>query len=236
MHESRQCTKCLVAAGVDVNARHWLSDDDEFVPKLLHYIEHDVVFSREMCPLATIGFYRNHMSSAEVLLANAADPNGSSSDDVPPLLPALDAGNLDLVRLLVAHGANVNAYHPNMHGNLTLITCLHFWRGLMFMLKCSAEVGSFLKSRDERDHDGTVSFLQTVIGAKYLMSQAGISIGLVIYRMLQFVGPLKLNACVEQVLDSVTEWNSIAELIGTWTSVFLKAYVMFVCLIEHYYQ
>ena len=231
MHESRQCTKCLIAAGVDVNARHRLYDYDEFVPKLLHYIEHDVTFSREMCPLATIAFYQNHVSSAEVLLANGSDPNVCISDDVPPLLPALDAGNLDLVRLLVAHGASVNVYHPNIHGNMTLITCLHFWRGLMFMLKCGAEVGTFLKSRDSRNHDGAVvSFLQTVIGAKYLMSQAGIGIGQVIYRMLQFVGPLTLNDCVEQVLDSVSEWNSIAQLIGTLASLVLKIFLRACCL------
>ncbi|KAK2142573.1 hypothetical protein NP493_4837g00010 [Ridgeia piscesae] len=47
------------------------------------------------------------------------------------------------------------------------------------------------------------------------MSRAGLSTGQVFYRLLQFVGPITLNPCVEQVLDSGTEWDSITQLIGS---------------------
>lgn len=224
MHESTQCTDCLVKAGVDVNARQRLPNDDEFVPKLLRYIENSVTYSRAMTPLATIAFYENHLSSAKVLLASGANANACLPDEVPPLLPALDTGNLDLAQLLVTHGASVNVYHPNICGNLALIVCLHFWRGLTFMLKCGAEATSLLvdtttspqgESKDPCNQDGTVvPFLQTVMGAKHLMSRAGLSTGQVLYRLLQFVGPISLNPCIEQVLDSVTEWNSIVTLTG----------------------
>ena len=231
MHESTQCTECLVKAGVDVNARHQLPNDDEFVPKLLRYIENDVTYSQALSPLATIALYENKLSSAEVLLSHGANPNACSPDEVPPLLAALNTGNLDLAELLVSHGASVNVYHPHITGNLTLILCLHFWRGLTLMLKCGAEARSWLvdtrhpedKSVDQRDHNTTVvSFLQTVFGAKHLMSRAGLSTGQVFYRLLQFVGPITLNPCVEQVLDSGTEWDSITQLIGGWITAILN--------------
>jgi len=139
MHDDVRATRCLVSAKVDVDAGFEATDDDEYQPKVLRYFNSEVRFGRRFSPLVIIALYEYSLPQARALLDAGACPDARRPCRVPPLLPALDMFNLELVRCLVAAGASVNVYHRRVIGNMALIGCLHFWRGLDLMLRCGAE-------------------------------------------------------------------------------------------------
>lgn len=63
--------------------------------------------------LGAISSLKNGSSSLEVLVNNGANVNVESDRGETPLSKAIWRGDVDVVKLLIAHGANVN---PNKHG------------------------------------------------------------------------------------------------------------------------
>lgn len=144
MHADVRATRSLIAAHIDVDASYEATDDDEYQPKVLRYFNSEVRFGRCFSPLVIVALYEYSLQQAIALLEAGACPDARRPCRVPPLLPALDMFNLDLVRCLVSAGASVNVYHRRVIGNMALIVCLHYWRGLDLMLRCGAEPESVL--------------------------------------------------------------------------------------------
>lgn len=219
------CTQILVDHGIDVNRRHKLQGDDEFEPKILRYSQHDVRYGVEVTPLTSIAVYDHLISHAEVLLNGGANINPTDSFEVPCLLAALNSYKLDLVSLLIEHGANVNIYHPGIVGNMTVIVCLHYWKGLKFMLKCGAEPKSVFQL-PENEHQTSpqsseskmdcsnshgqseqavtkkVAFQEALsVEVRYIMTRAKVPLGKLLFLVLNFMDNFVFHPNLEGQLE-----------------------------------
>jgi hypothetical protein len=76
----------------------------------------------------------------EMLLRNGAKVNGERQYEFPPLIPALESGKIELVKMLIDAGADVNLYHPKLQGNYAVLLCLHQWKSFNFLLRIGAEL------------------------------------------------------------------------------------------------
>ena len=137
-HSDQTCLQTLIDCGMDVNYAHPLAEDETFEPNVLTYCTHNVKFSRKVLPLVSLPIYRCPTNNAKVLLQAGARAY-ALGDEVPPLLAAINEKVLDYMKILVSYGAPVNEYHPHCLGNLTLLTALHHWKGLNFLLKVGAD-------------------------------------------------------------------------------------------------
>jgi len=240
MHNDVCATRCLIAAQIDVNASFEAADDDEYQPKVLRYFNREVRFGRCFSPLVIIALYEYSIHHAKALLDAGACPDAQRPCRVPPLLPALDMFNLELVRCLVAAGASVNVYHRRVVGNMSLIVCLHFWRGLDLMLRCGAEVESlFGQSRpqstdaeaewsdDDRADDyeyelGTLTtpipFWRIIAEAQYVMTRRGVTLSQVLQRLLQFTASVRLEDRLAGYVNSAHEWRHLKSIAGSVSS------------------
>jgi len=235
MHDDVRATRCLICAAVDVNAVFEAADDDEYQPKVLRYFNSEVRFGRRFSPLVIIALYEYSLQHASALLEAGACPDAWRPCRVSPLLPALDMFNLELVRCLVAAGASVNVYHRRVIGNMSLIVCLHFWRGLDLMLRCGAEPESlFGQSRpqtnaaaDWSDDDYTddyqyefgtlttpIPFWRIVAEAQYVMTRRGVTLGQVLHHLLQFTASVRLEERLAGYVSSTYEWLHLKAIAG----------------------
>jgi len=235
MHDDLRATRCLINAAVDVNAGFEASDDDEYQPKVLRYFNSEVRFGRRFSPLVVIALYEYSLQHASALLDAGACPDARRPCRVPPLLPALDMFNLELVRTLIAAGASVNVYHRRVIGNMSLIVCLHFWRGLDLMLRCGAETESLLgrphpqlSSTDDWSDDdcaddyeyefGTLTtpipFWRIVAEAQYVMTRRGVTLGQVLHHLLLFTASVRLNERLAGYVNSSYEWLHLKAIAG----------------------
>jgi len=236
MHNDDRATRCLVTANIDMNAGFEATDDDEYQPKVLRYFNSEVRFGRCFSPLVVTALYEYSILHASALLEAGACPDARWPCRVPPLLPALDMFNLELVRCLVAAGASVNVYHRRVIGNMSLIVCLHFWRGLDLMLRCGAEPESLFgqshpqpssveadwSDEDCVDELGTlemlIPFWRVVAEAQYVMTRRGVTLGQVLHRMLQFTASVRLEERLGGYLNSSHEWLHLKAIAG-WTQL-----------------
>jgi len=237
MHSDVRATRCLIAAQVDVDAGYEATDDDEYQPKVLRYFNSEVRFGRCFSPLVVIALYEYSLQHATALLDAGACPDARRPCRVPPLLPALDMFNLELVRCLVSAGASVNVYHRRVTGNMSLIVCLHYWRGLDLMLRCGAEPESLLgpsrpptdgdddagRSDDEYTDDyeyelGTLTtpipFWRIVAEAQYVMTRRGVTLAQVLHRLLQFTASVKFEDRLAGYVSSSYEWLCLKAIAG----------------------
>ncbi|XP_067855917.1 ankyrin repeat and SOCS box protein 15 isoform X2 [Heptranchias perlo] len=107
---SAQCLELLIESGFDVNAVL-----DEEIAESYNDKRRTALF---------FAVSNNHIACTELLLKEGALPNG---DPLPCLLVAVRAGNHELVRLLLRHGANVNSY-------FMLINDTHFPTAIMYAI------------------------------------------------------------------------------------------------------
>ena len=235
MHDDVRATRCLIGAGVDVNAG--FEATDEYEPNVLQYFNGEVRFGRRFSPLVVIALYEYSILHANALLDAGACPDARRPCRVPPLLPALDMFNLELVRCLVAAGASVNVYHRRVVGNMSLIVCLHFWRGLDLMLRCGAEPESlFGRPRpqlmtlepdwsddedcvDDYEYElGTlvtpIPFWRIVAEAQYVMTRRGVTLGQVLHLLLQFTASMRLEERLAGYVNSAYEWQHLKAIAG----------------------
>jgi len=236
MHEDVCATRCLIKAGVDVNAGFEATDDDEYQPKVLRYFNSEVRFGRRFSPLVVIALYEYSLAHASALLAASACPDARRPCRVPPLLPALDMFNLELVRCLIAAGASVNVYHRRVIGNMSLIVCLHFWRGLDLMLRCGTEPESLFGRPpqhsasteadwpnddcvDDYEYEfGTLTtpipFWRIVAEAQYVMTRRGVTLRHVLQHLLQFTASVRLEDRLAGYVNSAYEWQQLKLVAG----------------------
>jgi len=236
MHDDVHATHCLINAGVDFNAGFEATDDDEYQPKVLRYFNSEVRFGRRFSPLVVIALYEYSLQHASALLDAGACPDALRPCRVPPLLPALDMFNLELVRCLVAAGASVNVYHRRVIGNMSLIVCLHFWRGLELMLRCGAEPESLFGQShrpltaaevDWSDEDcvddyeyefGTLAtpipFWRIVAEAQYVMTRRGVTLGQVLNLLLQYTASVRLDERLASYVNAAHEWLHLKAIAG----------------------
>ena len=195
---------------------------------MLRHFNSEIRYGRQFTPLVIIALYEYSMEHAKLLLSAGALPNACHPCRVPPILPALDMFNLGLVLELIRAGAEVNTYHRFVVGNMTLVVCLHFWRGLRLLLNCGAEVESLFGAchkpveRDSNDGsevaDGVLSvpipFWRVLAEARYLMTRRGITVAQVLREMLQYTASHRLDARLAGYVDSAADWAVIKDLAG----------------------
>ena len=235
-HDDPRYTQLLVSLGADVSQLHALDDSDVFVPRVLDYSEHRVLYSSEVPPLTWLAVMDYGEQHAAVLLKAGARPNPSSALEIPALLAALNNCRLPLIQLLIQHGASVDHYNPGVCGNLTLITCLFFWRGLHLMLHCGAEPDSLFATRTEPsssnqqasadgdDSNNTepsrpstpppLDLYTVLMSARYAMSRRRVSVSQVLALLLFFTANVCLDPRLEAVVDSKQAWQQIQRLAG----------------------
>ena len=238
-HSDPACLNCLIASGLNINYCHQLPDDECFEPRILRYFTHSVSYSRNVHPLASLAIYENPISNAEILLKAGARLNPYGYE-VPPILVALDHYNLDYVKMLIKYGVELDVYHPCVVGNMALIVCLHYWKGFNLLLRCGADAKhNFDYKSDQTVHEGglvaidqdsndsmedsnaqspseqdAMSFYETASGARYAMSRRTVSIGMVLYQMLQFVGSVRLDPRLESLMEHPGDWQMLYKFTG----------------------
>ena len=270
MHRDPSCTELLVSAGFDVNERRRLPEREVYEPKVLRYFQHQVSYSGKVTPLALMTLFENPICHAEILIQAGAYLNPRTPYEVPPLLPALDKFQLELATFFIAHGAKVNLYHPSVVGNMAILVCVHYWKGLNLVLSCGAEAESlFCKEQkvqprqpstdfylpslaeklddmsDNEDldyenepgvHQGPVAFWRLLAEAKYVMSRKGVTVALVLFRLMHFVGNVWLDPRLEAYVDSKEEWKQIANTQGTSSSRFSLLIASIIQLSHNYFM
>ena len=107
-------------------------------------------------------------------LANGADSNALDDDGMPLLIDAARSGHIELVRVYLQHGANVNIRHtanPNNHGDTALLIALYrnHWPTAQLLLASGAD----LRAKNRWDWGALHMAAQgdCIICMQWLMSQ-----------------------------------------------------------------
>uniref|UniRef100_A0A4W5QZM4 Ankyrin repeat and SOCS box containing 2a, tandem duplicate 1 n=1 Tax=Hucho hucho TaxID=62062 RepID=A0A4W5QZM4_9TELE len=215
LHLAAECNRdevveVLIEAGYDVNAM--LSED------------HSMMYEDHRCTTLYFAVANGNLDATTMLLEAGAIPN---LDTFNPLLVALRQGSIELVTLLVEHGANVNAYVPTHPTSFpaTLIFGMKYLSMLKYLmdngcdaLSCfSCTYGSGphppLRETSEREdlryntntHRNTgepVQFCE-IISTRWA--------GPIIDVLLNYVGHVKLCSRLTEHLDSLEDWEVIKE-------------------------
>lgn len=235
-----EITQLLIDLGADVNQPHTLHDDDEFEPKLLKYMDHHVFYGRQASPLSWLALMHYDTKHAKVLLENGAAVNPENIEEAPPLIAALNKGDIELSRLLISQGARVNVYHPEAQGNLNVVISLIFWKSLKLLLLCGAEVDSLFR-RDppilncDREEFNNVDiacharycnnghlehnalnriYLYDILqSARIFLSRRRCSVFDVLMLLLQFTGNVKPDPKIESLMDKNEQWQKVVDII-----------------------
>ena len=234
-HDDACATRRLISAAVDLNAGFEATEFMMCKLKVLRCFDSEVRYCERFSPLVLIARPQSSVQHAIALLDAGACPDAQQPDHMPPLLPALDFRNLELVRCLVAAGASVNVYHPRVIGNMSLIVCLDFFRGLNFMLRCGAETESLFgrrplfgsaesdwsesvdESTDEHERETQttpISFWSIVARNQDLMKLRGVTLGQVLRHLLQFTASVRLDERFADFVKSSGEWLHIRATAG----------------------
>ncbi|XP_032804239.1 ankyrin repeat and SOCS box protein 2-like isoform X2 [Petromyzon marinus] len=164
---------------------------------------------------------------AELLLEAGANPN---IDLLNPLLVASRMHAYPLVRLLLNHGANVNAYIPARPTAFpaTIMVCLRDLRILKLVLERGADGGACfecpfgsgehpplpekLKPWEERWLNGPGNVLQfcEMVASPEINSWAGP----IIDTILHFVANVRLCSRLKEQLDTFQEWTLVKDIAG----------------------
>jgi len=210
--------------------------------QVLRYFNREIRYGRRFTPLVIIALYEYSIEHARLLLRAGASANACPPCRVPPILPALDMFNLDLVKELIGAGANLNTYHRHVIGNMSVIVCLHYSLGLQLLLKCGAEVESLFSEQvaksqasglrvesssddDDEDYGNEVGvlaipipFWRLLAEARHVMSRRGVTVAQVLKEMLEFTASHRLDSRLAVYVDSVADWNLLKDLAGWWSS------------------
>lgn len=248
LHEDSACTELLISSGFDVNQRRRLPEVETIKPHVLDYFS-NVRYSTKVTPLCLVALFESSICHAELLIQAGGSLNPRTPFEVPPLLPALNERYYDLATFYIAHGAAVNLYHPNVVGNVAIIACLHYWKGLNLLLACGAEAESFFKpagfhppcsfyplsvaerlddmEESEDDYEAEpgeelpvpVPFWRLMAQARHIMSKRRISVAQLLFRLMHFVGNVCLDPKLKSYLDSDAQWEEIALIQGEFISL-----------------
>ena len=228
-HEDVRATRRLISAAVDLNAGFEATEFKKYQPEVLRCFDSEVRYCQRFSPLVLIALSQSSVQHAIALLDAGACPDALQPDHMPPLLPALDFGNLELVRCLVAAGASVNVYHPRVIGNMSLIVSLYFLRGFNMMLRCGAETESLFgsaesnwsesvdESTDEHERETPttpIPFWRIVARNQDLMQPRGVTLGQVLRHLLQFTASVRLDERLADFINSSREWLHIRATAG----------------------
>jgi len=83
-----------------------------------------------------------------IILAAGALVDARTPFELPPILPALE--KIKLAKRLIDHGVSLNVYHPNVVGNVVVISCIdtRLWQSLKMVLYAGAEVNSLFATSE----------------------------------------------------------------------------------------
>ncbi|XP_053345159.1 ankyrin repeat and SOCS box protein 2-like isoform X2 [Clarias gariepinus] len=202
----------LIESGFDVNAM--LSED------------RSTMYEDRRSTALYFSVINNNIEATSMLLEAGADPN---LDVFSPLLVALRQGCMSTVKLLVEHGANVNAYIPTHPTTFpaTVMFCMKYLPMLKYLMDNGCDALSCfncvygsdphppLKMRSSRtsyrdeeptSHNTCVQFCEIVSTDTYSPWA-----GPIIDVLLDYVGHVMLCSRLIEHLDSYSEWAGIKE-------------------------
>lgn len=204
----------LIEAGFDVNAM--LSED------------RSRLYEDRRSTTLYFAVINNNIEATTMLLRAGADPN---LDVFSPLLVAIRLGAIQLVTLLVEHGANVNIYIPTlpttfpvtvmfamkylpllkylMDNGCNAMSCFYcsYGSGIHPPIKASLRNTNELRTREVDSNTNTCVEFCEMISAPSICRWAGPIIDVV----LDYVGNVKLCARLIEHLDSYDDWENIKE-------------------------
>lgn len=91
-----------------------------------------------------------HYECAEILLTRGANPNGMGKGDTPPIIGACNWFNLKAIRILAAHGADLNQTRSS-NGSTALHYCSSTsFEGRAEMIALLIELGADINARNEK--------------------------------------------------------------------------------------
>ncbi|XP_067239989.1 ankyrin repeat and SOCS box protein 2 isoform X4 [Chanodichthys erythropterus] len=200
----------LIEAGFDVNAT--LSDD------------RSMMYEDRRSTALYFAVMNNNIDATTMLLEAGANPN---LDTFNPLLVALRQGCIQTVTMLVKHGANVNAYiptHPTAFPAAVMF-CMKHLTLLKYLMDNGCDALSCfncvygrnphppIKIRRNLRYDSDETVEKTCVQFCELISTETYShwAGPIIDVLLDYVGHVKLCACLIEHLDSYDEWQCIKE-------------------------
>ncbi|XP_066533927.1 ankyrin repeat and SOCS box protein 2-like [Hoplias malabaricus] len=200
----------LVEAGFDVNAM--LSES------------HSKMYEDRRSTALYFSVINNNINATTMLLEAGANPN---LDTFSPLLVALRQGCMSTVRLLIKHGANVNAYIPTHPTSFpaTVMFCMKYLTMLKYLMDNGCDALSCFNCiygsnphpplkvtrTDREDSDDStqnvcVQFCDVISTDKYSRWA-----GPIIDVLLDYVGHVKLCSRLTEHLDSYPDWECIKE-------------------------
>ncbi|KAL2082021.1 hypothetical protein ACEWY4_021839 [Coilia grayii] len=206
--------EALIEAGFDVNAM--LSED------------RSRLYEDRRSTTLYFAVINNNIEATTMLLRAGADPN---LDVFSPLLVAIRLGAIQLVTLLVEHGANVNIYIPNhpttfpvtvmfamkylpllkylMDNGCDAMSCFYcsYGSGIHPPIKESRRNRNELRTREVDSNTNTCVEFCEMISTPSICRWAGPIIDVV----LDYVGNVKLCARLIEHLDSYDDWENIKE-------------------------
>ncbi|TRY57010.1 hypothetical protein DNTS_023922 [Danionella cerebrum] len=183
-----------------------------------------------------------NIEAAAMLLEAGADPN---LDIFNPLLVAVRKGSMEMVTLLVNHGANVNALIPTHPTSFpaVLVFCLRYILMMKYLLDNGCDAASCfncpygsnphppIKPRangretmyllNEDPSDCCVQFCEIIS-----MPSVSSWVGPIIDTLLDYVGQVKLCSRITEHLESNKDWAQIKE------KTFLPCTLMHLCRIK----
>ncbi|KAI4899341.1 hypothetical protein NFI96_014593 [Prochilodus magdalenae] len=200
----------LIEAGFDVNAM--LSED------------RSKMYEDHRSTALYFSVINNNIDATSMLLEAGANPN---LDIFSPLLVALRQGCISTVRLLIKHGANVNAYIPTHPTTFpaTVMFCMKYLTMLKYLMDNGCDALSCfncvygsnphppLKTTRRNREDSDVASQNSCVQFCEVISTDNYSrwAGPIIDVLLDYVGHVKLCARLTEHLDSYPDWENIKE-------------------------
>ncbi|NXU32488.1 ASB2 protein, partial [Thalassarche chlororhynchos] len=168
--------------------------------------------------------FNNNIYATELLLQAGANPN---VDLINPLLISIRHGCLKTMKLLLDHGANIDAYissHPTAFP-ATIMFSMKYLSVLKYLLDLGCDAGSCfechygngphpaLNYRRDRLNDPQLSKEPTIVQFCEMVSTPEMSrwAGPIIDVLLDYVGNVQLCSRLKEHIDSYEDWAVIKE-------------------------